>query len=223
MGDLKGLLDKEGIDINPENRHSPSESNLNQSQSETTATTDNHLANALISDFERLQKESRSQSLETLIHHRETQADSIESNDSHDSASDNSSNSEDEGISKHATYEPHDTYEPVKLSTSYDAHFIADKDDSSELDAYISDIEDDSFDIMDFASSAQELEEKVGSITAPEHLYDFEEKESKNVHLHRLKTELQRKLNQQINQSIDELKEKLLKMIQFEIDSLFKK
>ncbi len=50
----------------------------------------------------------------------------------------------------------------------------ADDTDSIDLDDYISDIEDDNFELTDFADSFAELEEKVEAITDPEHLHNFE-------------------------------------------------
>lgn len=55
---------------------------------------------------------------------------------------------------------------------------IDDNESDSEdidLDEYISDFEDDNFELTDFASSFEELEEKVESITAPEHIHKFEQ------------------------------------------------
>ncbi|MCW8932978.1 MAG: hypothetical protein OQL19_22395 [Gammaproteobacteria bacterium] len=94
--------------------------------------------------------------------------------------------------------------------------------DTTDLDDYISDFEDDSIELMDFADSVEELEEKVESITDLEQLHNFEQSESSNVQLNHLKQTLHKKLSLQIETSIDELKTKLLNSMESEINDLFK-
>ena len=185
MGDLKGLLDKEGINISHSNS---TDENINGQTDEIpynneppTLTDDIDID--LINQFEQHQHEKQTHGLDTSAE-----------NDS-----------------------------PIDLPVLDGTITVIDqKPGSSELDDYISDIEDDTFDVMEFASSVEELEEKVGSITEPHHLQAFQESESQNLSIQRIKTELQNKLNQQIEQSIEELKQKLLRSIQQEIDALFK-
>lgn len=93
--------------------------------------------------------------------------------------------------------------------------------DSVDLDDYLSDIEDDNIELADFADTVKELEEKVESITEPEHLHLFEQSESTNVQLENLKNILQKKLALQIETEIDKLKINLLTSMELEINQLF--
>ena len=93
--------------------------------------------------------------------------------------------------------------------------------DSVYLDDYISDIEDDNIELADFADTVKELEEKVESITEPEHLHSFEQSESTNVQLENLKNNLQKRLALQIETEIDKLKINLLTSMELEINELF--
>jgi len=93
--------------------------------------------------------------------------------------------------------------------------------DSVVLNDYISDFEDDNIELVDFADTVKELEEKVESITEPEHLHLFEQSESTNVQLENLKNNLQKKLAIQIETEIDKLKINLLTSMELEINELF--
>ncbi|MCP3849297.1 MAG: hypothetical protein GY694_03515 [Gammaproteobacteria bacterium] len=109
-----------------------------------------------------------------------------------------------------------------KLPTLNGTITVTDEDaDESELDEYISDFEDDSIELSDFAGTVKELEQKVESITDSEELKKFAQSESTNVLIQNLKQTLHRKLKLQIETSIDELKNKLLLSIKKEIDNLF--
>jgi hypothetical protein len=87
------------------------------------------------------------------------------------------------------------------------------------LDEYISDIEDDDEELQEFASSFEELEEKVESITDPGHLHQFKH----NFELHEFKEILEKQLMQEIEIAIEEAKIKLIDSMQHEINELFKK
>ncbi len=52
---------------------------------------------------------------------------------------------------------------------------VSDEKAPSDIDDYISDIDDDEFDVLKFADSVEQLEETVESITQPEDLLRFEE------------------------------------------------
>lgn len=146
MGDLKGLLDKEGIDINSE------------------------------------------------------------------IASDSASNTNDE-------------LSPTHLPTLDGTIIVTDEKESGsiDIDDYISDIDDDQFDTMDFIHSKKELEEKVAAITEPEHIDQYTQQETENALIEKLKTNLYFKLSEQVEKSVNELKIKLLESMKNEIDDFFKK
>ncbi len=104
---------------------------------------------------------------------------------------------------------------------------IVDQPDNEvmDIDEYIADIEDDHFDILDLSHSKQELEEKIGSITEPEHLQQFEQQQqtTTNYQIEKLRQQLTIKLSQQIDKSIEQLKTQLLASMNDEIDQFFKK
>lgn len=118
-----------------------------------------------------------------------------------------------------------ENFTPPQLPTLDGTITVEDHNDSSTIDLaeYIADIEDEQFDILDFTNTAKELEEKVESITEPEHLYQFEQQEAENIQIEKIKINLMNKLSKQIELSVDELKIKLLKSIKNEIDEFFKK
>ncbi len=99
----------------------------------------------------------------------------------------------------------------------------ADGSNSVDLDNYISDFDDDDdqFDMDGFADSVKELEQKVASITEPEHLHKFEQSESKNIQMNQLKAQLKKQMTKQIETKINELKTSLLDSVKSEINELF--
>lgn len=173
MGDLKGLLDKEGINLN-------SEINPDAIPTSPAHTLDN-LSNTINPETPPL--------------------------------------SEDIDIPLVSNEVPQ-----PKLPTLNGTITIIDENESNQnqyLDDYISDFDNDGSELADFAVSIQELEEKVESITDPEHLHLFEQSEAGNVQLRHMKANLHKKLSQQIETSIDELKAKLLNSMESEINDLF--
>ena len=186
MDDLKGLLDKEGINISSpkDNSNDSSESPILSPDNIEVSDITEAVNNNLINDFE--------QSLKLK-----------------------SSNPP----------EPEDEESAVDLPILDGTITVTDEktNESNNLDNYISDMDDDDFDVMEFASSVEELEEKVSAIQEPEHLQDFLEKDSEYVAMQKLKTRLQEKLALEIESSIDQLKNKLLASLNQEIERLFKK
>lgn len=192
MGDLKGLLDKEGIKVNSpqdSNPESPETPALDTSDIDIQDITDT-IGNELITNFE---QNLRNQQLDGF--------------------------GQDEKISS-----VNDDSASTKLPTLDGTISIVDEKvaTSSDLDSYISDMEDDQFDVLEFGSSIEDLEQKVESITEPEHLEEFVQREGNNEPYKMLKKNLQAKLAQQIETSLDELKVKLIASMNSEINKLFK-
>jgi len=186
MDDLRGLLNKEGIDINTPTDNSgedPDIPTLSPNNIEVSDITD-AVNNDLIGDFEQKMKQRIS-----------------------------------------GNPEPEDDTNPTDLPILDGTITVSDENstESSDLDDYISDMEDDDFDVIDFASSVEELEEKVGAITEPEHLQEFVEQHSENNSIQDLKSKLQKHLALEIENAMDELKNKLQASLNQEIDKLFKK
>lgn len=186
MDDLKGLLDKEGIDINTQKEDAIEASEIPTLSPDNIDTNDitEAINNDLINDFEQSLKQKPAD------------------------------------ISK-----PDDDAEAIDLPVLDGTITVIDEQPqkSTDLDDYIADMDDDEFDVMDFASSVEELGEKVEAIKEPEHLQEFMETQSENVTLQQIKTKLQKSLALEIDQAIEELKNKLLDSLNREIDQIFKK
>ncbi len=222
MGDLKGLLDKEGIDIGRP---------LSKIESIPTLTADLP-NNELISHFEEQLK-----------------------NQPQDPDPD--------PVNTQSSIEPEDTQDNIDLPVLDGTISVVDESVSPDIDDYIADMDDDDFDVMEFAGSVEDLEQKVQSITQPEDLLKYEEQaqppltpqsdvsqtisetapaplsqtttvEASNchpsfndltdtIHFEQLKEKLHKQLSFQIELSIAEFKSKLLNHLEAELDAAFKK
>lgn len=95
--------------------------------------------------------------------------------------------------------------------------------EAMDIDDYISDIEDEQFDTVDFVHSEKELEEKPAVTTEHEHYYQFEQQKTRNAQIEQLKSQLTIKLSKQIEKSVEELKINLIESMKNEIDMFLKK
>ncbi len=182
MGDLKGILDKEGI-------------NLSRNKS-----TRNELT----------QKESTS--LERII--SELDETSTYAQDRHEIELPVLT----ESISINTMQEEAVYSELANIDTTG----TTDSQHPVSLDDYISDIEDDEEALQEFASSFEELEEKVESITDPDHLHQFKHNLDLSE-LNKLKESLEKHLSLKIEKVLAETKIKLIDSMQNEINDLFNK
>ncbi len=217
MGDLKGLLDKEGISIG---RPVSSKNNI------PTLTAD-LLDNEIINQFEEQLRSSNQNNTNNEEYSEDiTPVDSLQDN-------------------------PQDTIDLPVLDGTIT---VSDEKAPSDIDDYISDIDDDDFDALEFADSVEQLEETVESITQPEDLLRFEEKTqthhetpvksseldshsptiapeaahtsfseiTESIHYEQLKEKLHKQLSFQIELSIAELKSRLLDNLAAELEAAFK-
>lgn len=241
MGDLKGLLDKEGINLN-----SAEQLIKNTINSANKSDSDNKIIPTLnMSDIEipdvleqkenipRVNKEVLSGDLPvltgtiTVIDEKESdfvpvEAPSpIDNYSSFDSSSASKSSAIDDSLTVDDSLSVDDSL-PVDDAILNKNPITANISKALDLDDYISDFDDDQFQMDDFADSVKELEEKVVAITEPEHLHRFEETESGKVQLKNLKNQLHKKLTLQIETKIEEFKSSLLNSLELEINELFK-
>ncbi len=186
MGDLKGLLDKEGINLSFE--------------SDSEATPDNPLHTVdSPSDILNIQIPSLSEEIKK----------------------DNVSSTLEIDIPLISNEVPQ-----PKLPTLNGTITVVDEIDSdsmpkSDLDDYISDFDEDKNELLGFANTIEELEEKVEAITDPEHLQLFEQNEAQNIQLRHLKASFHKNLAHEIETSIETMKSKLLESMESEINDLF--
>ena len=193
MGDLKGLLDKEGIKVNPEN------------SSDTKSPPTPDILNIDISI-----------PADKLV--QETNIPLIDNENVPDL--------------------------PVLNGTISIVDEIVDENapdsDSDELDDYLADFEEDNIELDTLSYTVKELEEKVESITEPEHILSFEQSENErqlidmslqpdkslqpnnSLQLEKLKISLQTKLAIRIETQIENIKIQLLDSMKSEIEELFK-
>lgn len=94
--------------------------------------------------------------------------------------------------------------------------------DSVEQGDDISGMDDDNFEMLDFANPAQASEKQIESITESEDLQHLQQNENRYLQNLQLKENLKQQLALQIENSIAELKVKLLSSINSEIDKIFK-
>jgi len=219
MGDLKGLLDKEGINIGRP---------VSDKDTIPTLTAD-LLDNEIINQFE---EQLRSSNQNGINNNNEEYSEDITPVDSFQ---DN----------------PQDTIDLPVLDGTIT---VSDEKAPSDIDDYISDIDDDDFDVLEFADSVEQLEETVESITQPEDLLRFEEQTqthhetpaesskpdshsptitpeavhtsfseiTESIHYEQLKEKLHKQLSFQIELSIAELKSRLLDNLAAELEAVFK-
>ena len=219
MGDLKGLLDKEGINIGRP---------VSDKDTIPTLTAD-LLDNEIINQFE---EQLRSSNQNGINNNNEEYSEDITPVDSFQ---DN----------------PQDTIDLPVLDGTIT---VSDEKAPSDIDDYISDIDDDDFDVLEFADSVEQLEETVESITQPEDLLRFEEQTqthhetpaesskpdshsptitpeavhtsfseiTESIHYEQLKEKLHKQLSFQIELSIAELKSRLLDNLATELEAVFK-
>ncbi len=217
MGDLKGLLDKEGISIG-----------RTGSDKDTIPT----LRADLLDD--------------EIINQFEEQLRSSNQNNTN-----NDKYSEDITPVEGFQNNPQDNIDLPVLDGTIT---VSDEKTPSDIDDYISDINDDDFDILEFADSVEQLEETVESITQPEDLLRFEEQTqthheaaavpskpdnhsstiapetphtsfseiTESIHYEQLKEKLHKQLSFQIELSIAELKSRLLDNLAAELEAAFK-
>ena len=217
MGDLKGLLDKEGISIGRP---------VSDKDTIPTLTAD-LLDNEIINQFEEQLRSSNQNNTNNKDYSEDlTPIDSLQDN-------------------------PQDTIDLPVLDGTIT---VSDEKAPSDIDDYISDIDDDDFDVLEFADSVEQLEETVESITQPEDLLRFEEQTqshhetpeisseadnhspsiapetahtsfseiTETIHYEQLKEKLHKQLSFQIELSIAQLKTQLLDNLAAELEAAFK-
>jgi hypothetical protein len=216
MGDLKGLLDKEGINI--KSRKSSIEHQLDPKDRT------GHIINDLITDYNDSKRKTQATHVDF---ENQQQADNNPEHYTDIPTTGHELDNTQPGKKEQETESLPTLTQKVSSFSSSEK----DKHEPVDLDTYISDIEDDDLDILDFADSLEELEHTVESITDSEELHKFElsapkhhkPKQHKKDQYEQRKEKLRQQLSLQIESSIDELKVKLLTAMNSEIDLFFKK
>ena len=181
MGDLKGLLDKEGINIGRP---------VSDKDTIPTLTAD-LLDNEIISQFEEQLKSSRQNDTD----HEQYSADITPVDGFQDNPQD-----------------------PVDLPVLDGTITVSDEEVPSDIDDYISNIDNDDFDVLEFADS---VDNHSPTIT-PDAAHSSFSEITENIHYEQLKEKLHKQLSFQIERSIAELKSRLLDNLAAELDAAFK-
>ncbi len=204
MGDLKGLLDKEGINVKSQ------EKLVKKAIADSEDNSDIDISDEIIPTLKIVEPDNAD------LHDRSNQEVDIPYIHNDISPVNLPTLS--------GTITVVDESEPgfVPIDDSPSTPLVVESSNTADLDDYISDFDDDQLEMDGFADSFKELEEKVASITEPGHLHKFKQSGSNNAHLEQLKSQLQEKLAQKIEIRIDELKSDLLDSIESEINELFK-